>query len=517
MKKKYLFYLICFILSNEMYGQNVFQKDYLSSFFPSNFYEESNGDLITGLLGFGRIDSQGGIITQRSFVPPLILSFDKIFSYKVNFMISGTSLDTCTGQQSRDPLISIVDSNGNILVKMEYRFSSHCSNYTFFTTVNQDSGVISGGREEIVNCNQCWTGNFYAFCTDSLFNIKWSKYYSGQNGYPHLGKQTIDSTFIIGLNLTNAGASLLKLDTLGNTVWCKSYLRPGGYFRDILLEQDSTYILTGYTASGFPRKLFILKINSSGQVLWCKGFDSDYGMPSSVARIISTSDNNYMLLASVYSANSRPKALLIKTDKNGDTLWTKVYGSYYYSYTPQSIIQTKDTGYLFGGNTDGNYPQNNVSAAFLYKSDSLGNTSCNLSSLPIYTYNLFPTDSDITLVSVDGGAYARQAYVRDTSYGAIAAYDDCSITGIPKNTSQSLNYSVQPNPSTGLFHIYRADVYTSDCYYAVYNSIGKLLIQQKFVNGNKDTEINLSRYGKGIYLIKITEGVEVITKKVVIE
>jgi hypothetical protein len=36
-------------------------------------------------------------------------------------------------------------------------------------------------------------------------------------------------------------------------------------------------------------------------------------------------------------------------------------------------------------------------------------------------------------------------------------------------------------------------------------------------NGNKDTIVDLSQYGKGIYLIKITEGVEVITKKVVIE
>ena len=151
----------------------------------------------------------------------------------------------------------------------------------------------------------------------------------------------------------------------------------------------------------------------------------------------------------------------------------------------------------------------------MYKTDSLGHTYCNELQEPIYVYNLFPTDSDFVISFVAGG-YGLPASANDITYPTPIVSTEC-ITSVGIATARRENFSLYPNPTSGKLHIFRDDPYTSSCYYSVYNVQGRLLIQQKFINGNKDTSIDLSKYGKGIYLVKITDGVEMVTKKIVLE
>jgi len=59
---------------------------------------------------------------------------------------------------------------------------------------------------------------------------------------------------------------------------------------------------------------------------------------------------------------------LIKTDSNGDTVWTRFFDGIY-SDEANSVIQTSDGGYILAGRWGGNY-------AWLIKTDSSGNTGC---------------------------------------------------------------------------------------------------------------------------------------------
>ncbi len=50
----------------------------------------------------------------------------------------------------------------------------------------------------------------------------------------------------------------------------------------------------------------------------------------------------------------------------------------------------------------------------------------------------------------------------------------------------------------------------------VYDSMGKVILQKNYAN-EKDGQLDLSRYGKGIYLVRITEREKVRESKVVVE
>ena len=255
----------------------------------------------------------------------------------------------------------------------------------------------------------------------------------------------------------------------------------------------------------------MMKLDTSGSVLWCKGYDSDnHWLMKQDSRVINTLDGNHLIYATVITPYSYVP-ILIKTDLNGDTLWTGVHYASQYWYTTVNIIATSDGGYLLDGMR---HAFSGGGGAFLYKTDSLGHTYCNELQEPIYVYNLFPTDSDFTLSYTTGG-YGLPANINDAINSFPTVSTEC-ITGISASPSGG-NFSLFPNPATGIVHIFRQDPYLSNCYYSIYNAQGRLLIQQKFSNGNEDTSVDLSKYGKGVYLIKVTDGEDVITRKVVLE
>ncbi|MEE9554046.1 MAG: T9SS type A sorting domain-containing protein [candidate division Zixibacteria bacterium] len=66
--------------------------------------------------------------------------------------------------------------------------------------------------------------------------------------------------------------------------------------------------------------------------------------------MIETSDGGYMLVGSYGVSNFRPTACLIKTNSNGDTLWTKSYGGNL-ADAWRSIKQTPEGGYIIAGYT----------------------------------------------------------------------------------------------------------------------------------------------------------------------
>src|SRR5690606_37045129 len=87
---------------------------------------------------------------------------------------------------------------------------------------------------------------------------------------------------------------------------------------------------------------------------------------------------NHVLLANLgqpaYNLEHRP--FLMKTDQNGDTLWTRSVGANGYTYTTADLLAYSDGGYMFSGIVYGSLPQNWTGAPYIFKTDSLGHFSC---------------------------------------------------------------------------------------------------------------------------------------------
>ena len=90
-----------------------------------------------------------------------------------------------------------------------------------------------------------------------------------------------------------------------------------------------------------------------------------------------------------------------------------------------------------------------------------------------------------------------------------------SPTGISKNV-QSSAISIFPNPSNGMFQIEMEDFNDANkCKIEVFNILGAIIFQTEIKS--LKFEIDLSNNLKGVYFIKIYDGITIRTKKVIIK
>ncbi len=186
----------------------------------------------------------------------------------------------------------------------------------------------------------------------------WTRTYGGEaddGGY--CVRQTSDGDYIVsGYSYSSNSLWILKTDEYGDTLWTRDSVdwRIGiGY--SVAETSDGGWIVTGYVAPFRDGKhhLYLIKLDSDGQVLWTRG-DWEWinepvgGVGYSVQE---TSDGGYIIAGATSPWFGEIEDLwLIKTDSEGDTLWTRIYGG----EGPDcgcSVREASDGGYIVAGYT----------------------------------------------------------------------------------------------------------------------------------------------------------------------
>jgi len=167
--------------------------------------------------------------------------------------------------------------------------------------------------------------------------------------------------------------------TAAQTSWQRTYDGPG-YDGGWSVQQttDGGYIITGYTYSFGPgtpsySNVYLVKTNASGDTLWTRtygGARNDRG--NSVQQ---TSDGGYIVAGFTWSFGvGADDVYFVKTDAQGDTLWTRAYGGPS-NDEGYAVQQTADGGYIIAGNTNsfgvGTPDSDNV---YVIKTDPSGDT-----------------------------------------------------------------------------------------------------------------------------------------------
>lgn len=191
------------------------------------------------------------------------------------------------------------------------------------------------------------SGKDWLIKTDADGDTLWTKSLIG-NG--HSIQQTSDGGYIITGDL-NSDVLLVKTDANGDTLWTKIFNGHGhippinDWGNSIDATSDGGYVIAGRTrsASFFDGSIWLIKTNANGDSLWSKSFGDGDG--SSVKQ---TSDGGYIIAG--YTLSSGADVRLIKTDNNGDTLWTKTFGGDSLDYG-NSVQRTTDGGYVATGFT----------------------------------------------------------------------------------------------------------------------------------------------------------------------
>lgn len=288
---------------------------------------------------------------NSSIMDTILVRCDSIKDLEINRLdlyVDGDSISSATIFPFIFPLVTNNFSNGlhSIYVKANYNFENEY----------QSSPII-------VNIN-----NFLVF--------------SNAFGHENIHEEGLsiiqenDSSFII-LGNTAEDLLLLKTDRHGNEIWTQYF---GGskidVMKHLIKSSDGGYFISGSSESyGLGGSdIWVIKASSSGLIEWNKNFgtsSNEYG-----GSLLETNDGSLLLIGNGDLNNSGDQDIwLIKTNSQGDSLWSKNYGGSG-DETSNDIISVGDSSYIILGSTSSF--GNGGSDIFIIKIDENGNEEWNL-------------------------------------------------------------------------------------------------------------------------------------------
>ncbi len=193
-------------------------------------------------------------------------------------------------------------------------------------------------------------GEYYVVKVDSLGDEEWTRLYKPNAGpyvYEARGiQETDDRGFVIAGN----GDSLyvVKTDSLGNVVWDHTY-GEGDLCYDVDQTDDGGYVVAGARPVVPQYYAFLMKIDADGDTLWSnKWIRNDNSRGHTVEQ---ADDGGYILAGFTFAQAAWVDSVyVIKTDSEGDSTWTRVYGGWTDDQA-WDIHQTTDGGYIVTGYT----------------------------------------------------------------------------------------------------------------------------------------------------------------------
>ena len=145
---------------------------------------------------------------------------------------------------------------------------------------------------------------------------------------------------------------LIKTDSLAQVEWTRTYGGTGWDMGNaVIATPDNAYLIAGQTFGNTAgqENIFLVKTNLDGDTIWTRvygGDSTDYATSADVMY-----DGTYLIGATTKSfGHGNFDGYVLNLDPNGDTIWTQTYGEDKEDII-YSIKQTPDSGFVFVGST----------------------------------------------------------------------------------------------------------------------------------------------------------------------
>ena len=436
------------------------------------------------------------------------------------FIIAGQTGSANGQTDSGDIWIIKTDSNGDTLWTKQFDSGGRDEAVSILQTANNNF-IIAANKRYFASTNQ----DIWLIRTDQNGDTIWTKTYGGgSEDKVYSFQQTSDGGFILAgmtyISGTGQDVWLIRTDANGDTLWTKVFSGPGSdYLRSIKETSDGGFIATGFHFSvtvGAP-DLWLIRTNSVGDTLWTKiyngphySYSFDYGND-----VMQTADEGFAVIGRINGLpnTTNTNIWLLRTDSNGDTLWTKEFGGLGLEEA-NSFQQTADGDFIIAGYT---YDGSSSIDAWLIKTDSNGET--------IWT-EVYGDSSNDQFRSVDitsDGGYAISGY--SYSYGSgdsdvwLVRLNSENITAVENeiNNPQSFqlfqNYPNPFNPSTTIKFTISDFGFTNLKIYDVLGNEVVTLVDEYKPAGTYEVEFNAINLPSGVYFYQLKSGELIQTKK----
>jgi hypothetical protein len=231
--------------------------------------------------------------------------------------------------------------------------------------------------------------------------VLWTKIYGGSDAETAWQSQeTQDGGFVIVGSTESYGEGytdvyLIRTDENGDTLWTKTY---GGASTDegrsVKQTADGGFIVVGFTESygDYYRNVYLIKTDGDGDTAWTRTYGT---MNYQEGRSIVVCDDGGYIIAGWRGGED--DVYVIRTDSLGNELWYRTYVGYS-NERAWSVIQTADGGYAVAGWTESTLGR--AADVYVIKMNDSGD------SLWSGTYGDIENDEGRDIVEIPGRGYA---------------------------------------------------------------------------------------------------------------
>ncbi|MBK8845233.1 MAG: hypothetical protein IPO27_01245 [Bacteroidetes bacterium] len=250
-------------------------------------------------------------------------AYSVIHSKLGGYLVGGSIATTTDGL---DILILRVDSIGDTLWTKQLGGISDDEAFCVIEDANNDI-LVSGYTKSYGN----GLSDFFITKLNATGVVQWTQTSGGvlkDGSYSIIA--TLDGGYLTAGYTNSSGAGLkdfylLKLSATGTFQWAKTYGGSGNDVAcDVVQNQDSSIIIVGNTTSFGSSDLnpYIIKTNKNGDTLWTKViYETGIDIINSVSLVGKTG----ILLAGNKSITNRLNAQLIKLTATGHVIWQQEY------------------------------------------------------------------------------------------------------------------------------------------------------------------------------------------------
>lgn len=261
------------------------------------------------------------------------------------------------GAGGYDILLIRTDENGDLLWARTFGGSS--DDYCQCVRLTTDGGVVLGGVTTSFGVGAC---NAWLVRTDGNGDLLWTRTFGGDSTESFVSlDQTWDGGFVLGGWTNSFGAAsgdvlLIRTDENGDPLWTRTYGDGMGGSPDVCYSvhqtSDGGFVLAGFTDSfgAGGNDAWLVRTDGNGDPLWTRTFggSSDEVFLS----LDQTTDGGFILVGYTESFGSGwYDILLVRTDENGNSLWTTTFGGSEIELS-YSGGQTADGGFVVAGYSD---------------------------------------------------------------------------------------------------------------------------------------------------------------------
>ncbi len=221
---------------------------------------------------------------------------------------------------------------------------------------DKDGNYIAAGSRQLDKMNYSWL-----LKVDEKGNVIWNAYAMPNRSYMAFVSyvEEIGDAYIACGSYSHMISHiryhrfLWKVSKEGKTEWIKEYEEPKeGHFYMVHAIKDG-FILCGYVYLNVEKgdtAALLMKTDKNGNVEWKKLYN--YGNGSEEAYCVGITDDGYILGGWAEVGKNNWDYWIIKTDKEGNEIWNRTYGGKSLDICHmRNCFQINDGGYIFGGHT----------------------------------------------------------------------------------------------------------------------------------------------------------------------